>query len=129
MNDPFVIRMNQSIDEIWPGISRSLSEISSVTPEAARSILCILLEYSCQATHHGAISAGRNAISQMPPAWLENNLAGCVDQSLDLKDGWDYLRLLELLNITRSSLLPDYIKLGLDSENEEVKEYALMFNK
>jgi len=108
------------INAIVPGVYEHLEDIASFDQEKATRIVSLILQSCCTAQSTGAIVAGRNAFKKLPASWISANLPSFIEQAIDLKDAWEYRRLLELFRETN-------IVSGLESSNPEIREAACDF--
>ena len=77
----------------------------------------------------GGILAGRNAFKRLPSDWLSTHLRGAIGDAVNLKDDWEYRRLLELLEESRMECIREYVEMGIVSTDPELREAALDYSK
>jgi hypothetical protein len=87
------------------------------------------LALACQAQNIGRITAGRQQVLAMPRAWVLERIEQVAAEVLDLSDEWEYRRLLEVGALLDAGLVRRLVRLGLDSENPEVREAAQDFQE
>lgn len=74
------------------------------------------------------IDEGRKIIFALPRQWVIENIHSIAQEILDLSDGWEYRRLLEVYKELNEGLLRKLVAIGLESANDEVREAADDFN-
>jgi hypothetical protein len=97
MDDIFTIDLNAHIDSVYPDASGRLDRIDELPDSAGKRIVNTLLEAACQSQHIGKILAARKALLRLPGPWLARVLHDAIEEVVDLKDEWEYRRLMELL--------------------------------
>ena len=127
-------------DPYWKGLENDLRKIGGFTykelprlhqyPEhISRKVLMLLLERACQPTNDWPITLGREGILKIEPKWRLEHLLEAADYCIDYSDDWEYRRLLEVLHMAAPQLMPAVIRIGKESENEEVREAAQDFEE
>lgn len=115
-------RIINDIETIQEGCCYDLVNIDKLPKEVACQILQKLLEWACQPQNITAIETARKKIREINKDWLNENLLEVIEDCIDLSDEWEYRRLLELV----VDVLPErkgyILELGIDSENEEIRE-------
>jgi hypothetical protein len=124
MNDIFTTDLNTKIDAVYPDASRRLDRIDELPDPAGKRIVHTLLEEACQSQHLGKILAARTAMRTLPRAWLARVLQDAIEEVVDLKDEWEYRRLMELLKDLQSDLYHSYIAFGIAAGSGEIYEVA-----
>jgi len=127
MESPFEAGVRNRLNQVLPGLYDDLGQFVSLPEAEARKAIGLLLDYACQCQHIGNITIGRCALARIPQLPLTELLPACVEEVLDLEDEWEYRRLLELLVHLDSSLLSDYIRIGLGSPSPDIREAATEF--
>jgi hypothetical protein len=92
--------------------------------EENRSILRESLLDACQASYVPIIVAARERIFDLPRQWVIDNIHSMAQEVLDLSDGWEYRRLIEVYEELDNGLLKMVLDLGLKSNNDDIKEIA-----
>lgn len=126
--DPFLKETIEWLDQFSPGLWQNLDKVLELGDDKAKLILKSFLECSCQSQNMQTILIGRRGVLSMPSKWVRDNLPNCVEQQLDLKDYWQYRRLLELCDAFDGSLLKHYVALGIKSDIDDIKEAANDFH-
>ncbi len=121
----FQAAIAKRLETIVPGVFERLDDMESLPGEAADLVLSEMLEYACTAQNCANIVAARKAIGRMPVSWLERRMPIIAERALNLKDDWEYRRLLELILEVTPSLLPEFIERGMTSEDESIREAAM----
>jgi hypothetical protein len=65
----------------------------------------------------------------LPRAWVLERIEQVAAEAIDLADYWEYRRLLELAELLDAGLVHRFVRLGLDSEDPDVREAAQDFRK
>ena len=87
------------------------------------------LGLACKAQHIGRIIQGRIEVLAMPREWVLKEINSGINTTLDLNDSWEYRRLLELLKMLDCAILNEYILIGLQNTDSEIKEAASDFRE
>ena len=82
------------------------------------------IRLACQPQNAGRITAGRSQVLAMPRGWVLGRVERAAAESLDLTDGWEYRRLLELADLLDAGLVQRLIPLGLGSSDPDVRKAA-----
>ena len=127
MDSPFSTQLAKLLAKVQPTAFERLEELDQFSEPISERILGILLEVACQSQHIGNIQAGRDAMARVPREWLREVLPRLIDKSLNLKDEWEYRRLLELLKEVAPEMVPPWIDHGLASLDTEIHEAAEEF--
>lgn len=122
--DPYATHLRDALDAISPGISSNLDRARELPEPEAGRLIAAILDRACLATHDGAITIGRKVAAELPRQWLITRIQRVADETLDLKDEWDYRRLAELYEKLDSTLLSAHIQRGLSSQQPEIIEAA-----
>lgn len=122
--DPFLKGTIEWLDRFSPGLWQNLDKVLELGDDKAKLILKSFLECSCQSQNMQTILIGRRGVLSMPLPWVRENLPACVEEQLDLSDYWQYRRLLELCDAFDGSLLKRYVRLGIESDKDDIKEAA-----
>jgi hypothetical protein len=112
------------MNAVEPNASQQLDRLEVLPDDRSRRVLSIILSFACKAQNDAAHRAGREAFAKIPLGWRACQLHQVVTDTLDLTDEWEYRRLLELLEQTAPDQLPPYIRIGLNSANEEIVDAA-----
>lgn len=100
-----------------------------VDDAADLSALRNALQLACESQNVGNIQRGHAAIAVLPQEFVLSYVAKVAKDSLDLTDEWEYRRLLELLQSVNAQVAFDeFVAIGLESRNEEIKEAAVDFS-
>ena len=68
------------------------------------------------------IDISRKKINEINKDWLNQFLLEVASTCIDCSDEWEYRRLVELVVLVLPELKQEVLKLGAQSENEEVRE-------
>ena len=120
----YELQIRRELDKILPGIYDKIETIAKLHLSVGLRILGVLVGYACKAQHLDCIILGRKLIKKMPTDWVIQHLPEAVKVNLYLDDEWEYRRLLELISEVAPQLLKEYIAIGLESNNWEVREAA-----
>ena len=90
--------------------------------DISKQVLKVLIEYACQGQNYGPIVLGRKKINEIDKAWLKQYFIEVASMCIDYSDEWEYRRLMELVVCVIPELEQEVLKLGVQSENEEVRE-------
>ena len=82
------------------------------------------IQLACRPQNAGRILAGRQQVLGMPRAWVLEKIEAMATESLDLSDYWEYRRLLELAELLDQALVQQFVVLGLQSRDPDVREAA-----
>ncbi len=97
--------------------------------DVSKQVLKVLIENSCLGQNYGSIDISRKKINEIDKAWLNQYLLEVASMCIDCSDEWEYRRLVELVILLLPELKQEILKLGAESENEEVKEVVEDFQK
>ena len=125
--DPYDRRFKATLDKFAPELWAHLDLIPSLPSEAQAELLDYYVELACDAQNVRNITLGRQALQEVPRGWLLLHLHESVKGMLDLDDDWHFRRLCEVLFEIDQPLLDRYVKQGLASPNDEVREAAQDF--
>ena len=90
--------------------------------DISKQVLKVLIEHACQGQNYGPIMLGRKKIDEIDKAWLKQYFIEVASMCIDYSDEWEYRRLMELVVCVIPELKQEVLKLGVQSENEEVRE-------
>ena len=90
--------------------------------DISKQVLKVLSEYACQGQNYGPIVLGRKKINEIDKAWLKQYFIEVASMCIDYSDEWEYRRLMELVVCVIPELKQEVLKLGVQSENEEVRD-------
>lgn len=90
--------------------------------EVSKQVLKVLIENSCLGQNYGPIEISRKKINEIDKVWLKQYLIEVASTCIDYSDEWEYRRLVELIIFVMPDLKKEILKLGAQSENEEVRE-------
>ncbi|MDE7424421.1 MAG: hypothetical protein K2N51_12170 [Lachnospiraceae bacterium] len=122
MIDIYEKRIINDIETIQEGCCYNLVNIDKSPKEIAYQILQKLLEWACQPQNMTAIAIARKKIREINKDWLNENFLEVIEDCIDLSDEWEYRRLLELVVDVLPEMKGHILELGIDSENEEIRE-------
>ena len=92
--------------------------------DVSKQVLKVLIENSCLGQNYGPIDISRKKINEIDKDWLNQYLLEVASTCIDCSDEWEYRRLVELVVLVLPELKQEILKLGEQSENEEVREVA-----
>ena len=95
-------------------------------PPDERELLAEVRE-ACQPTYVPNIERGRRKVVALPRPWVVANIERVAAAGLDLTDGWQYRRLLELYSLLDRALVERLVKVGELSPDPEIAEAAQDF--
>jgi len=124
---PYDRLTRQRLEEIEPGLSANFALVSSLAADKAEMALKYALELACQATHIRPITLGRECLLEADRAWLVDRVERVADACLDLRDEWEFRRLLEVYQALGGSMLSRLVGRGLKSDNPDIVEAAKDF--
>ena len=87
-----------------------------------RKNLRAAVELSCMPINAGKIQKGRNAVLELDCKWVLGNIEEIAKNCLNLKDYWEYRRLLELCELLDASLTKRIAQWGLCSDDPDIHE-------
>lgn len=90
--------------------------------EISKQVLKILIENSCLGQNYAPIELGRKKINEINKIWLKQYFLEIAQTCIDFSDEWEYRRLVELTLYVIPELKEQIFELGVNSENEEVRE-------
>jgi hypothetical protein len=105
----------------------NLQTIDTYELATAKGLVCLLLEFACQAQQTAVIVAARNKLATVPAYWLETHLADCARISLNLDEEWELRRFLEFSKENAPSIAHMIAESSLSSDKDEVREVAQDF--
>ena len=105
-----------------------IASLNKFPPAISEQVLRILIENACLGQNYGPIELGRRKIQEIDKNWLKLHLIEVASTCIDCSDEWEYRRLVELVTAVLPELKQEVLKLGAQSENEEVKEVVEDFN-
>jgi hypothetical protein len=86
------------------------------------------IQLACQPSNVGRIIAGRQSVLAFERRWVIQNVEKVAFGSLNLDDGWEYRRFLELLELIEAgAILRQLIAMGIRSSDSDVREAATDF--
>jgi hypothetical protein len=95
-----------------------------LAPQTRDALLGYLLELACQCGNVANISLGRMALLALPQPWLLGAIERAAEPLLELEDGWEYQRLLEVYARLDPHLVRGLVARGLTSPNSEIRDTA-----
>ena len=122
MIDIYEKRIINDIETVQDGSYYNIMNIDKYPKEIACQILQKLLEWACQPQNMTAIVIARKKIREINKDWLREYLLEFTEMCIDLSDEWEYRRLLELVVDVLPEMKVHILELGVDSENEEIRE-------
>ncbi len=87
-------------------------------------ILFDAVQLACQPQNAHRILAGREQVLALSKTLVLSQLSSVAKRALNLDDDWEYRRLLELLELVDSSLLQEFVEIGLTSQDPDILEAA-----
>lgn len=90
--------------------------------DVSKQVLKVLIENSCLGQNYGPIDISRKKINEIDKDWLNQFILEVASTCIDCSDEWEYRRLVELVVLVLPELKQEVLKLGAQSENEEVRE-------
>ena len=121
--------MVSEINAIVPDGYAHLEQIDQWNTDKALLVLKAILSRGCQAQNSLNITLSREAYQRLPVAWLSQHLSPIVDSTLDLRDEWEYRRLVEMLFVANSPETQKYIDIGHASDDPDIREAAEDFQE
>ena len=100
----------------------SISEIMALSEKTAAEVIGKLIFWACNPTNIMPITIARNCLEQFPVDWVSPKIKQTVFRYIDIKDDWDYRRLLELCELISLDLLEWAIELNEKSTNPDIVE-------
>jgi hypothetical protein len=129
LQDPYDRRTREELEEISLGLSEAFHRVSSLPDSDAERAVESLLRRACGATHERLITLGREYLLEANRPWLVSRIERLAESSVNLKDEWDFRRLLELYQMLDQALLARLVEVGLRSSNPAISEAAQDFSK
>jgi hypothetical protein len=124
---PYDRLARQRLEEIEPGLSANFGLVSTLGPEKGEKALKYALQLACQATHIRPITLGREYLLEADRAWLATRVERVANACLNLHDGWEFRRLLEVYQTLGGRILSRLVGRGLKSDNPDIVEAAKDF--
>jgi hypothetical protein len=121
--------LRSRLDEIHAGVFDHLDALDHLPKEVAIEVFRTLLAHACQSQHIGNTQAARDAISRIPEHYRLKVLPDIAASTLDLRDEWEYRRLLEIAHDMVPQLLGGFVALGSAATDEAIREAATDFCK
>lgn len=90
--------------------------------EVSKQVLKILIHNACLGQNLGPIEISRRKIKEIDRTWLKQYFVVVVSTCTNCSDEWEYRRLVELTVLIVPELKQEIFQLGMQSENEEVRE-------
>jgi len=119
MYETWLIEQIQSIDN-FP--YEDIKILHKYPLDVSKQVLKVLIENSCLGQNYGPIDISRKKINEIDKDWLNQYLLEVASTCIDCSDEWEYRRLVELVVLVLPELKQEVLKLGAQSENEEVRE-------
>lgn len=123
----YVIRLYDSLKKSIKMEGFNIDMLNTYSSDAKKIILKIAVQWACQSQNLSAIEAGRMVISKFESGYLKENLMKTCILYIDLNDGWEARRMLEIFKLFNPSEISSAIELINNSENEEKKDLCLDF--
>lgn len=92
-------------------------------------VLQELVEYACLSQNYVAVELGRKKIKEIDKEWLKIHLFEVANKCINFNDDYEYSRLVELVLLVTPERENEVIRIGLNSENIDVKEIAEDYQK
>lgn len=96
--------------------------LNSYPLEVSKQVLKILIEHACLGQNYAPIELSRNLINRIDKDWLKQYLVEVASTCIDFSDEWEYSRLVELVIFVLPVLKQEILEIGIQSENEGVRE-------
>ena len=90
--------------------------------EVSKQVLKILIQNACLGQNLGPIEISRRKIKEIDRTWLKQYFVEVASTCTNCSDEWEYRRLVELTILIVPELKQEIVQLGMQSENEEVRE-------
>ena len=93
----------------------------------SKQVLRVLIENACLGQNYAPIELGRKKINEINKEWLGQYFLEVAETCIDFSDEWEYRRLVELVDFSVTELKDKVFELGVDSDNEEIRELVEEF--
>ena len=90
--------------------------------EVSKQVLKILIKNACLGQNLGPIEISRRKIKEIDRTWLKQYFVEAASTCINCSDEWEYRRLVELTILIVPELKQEIFQLGMQSENEDVRE-------
>lgn len=117
--EAWLIKRIQSIDG-FP--YEDIKVLDKYPLDISKRVLKVLIENSCLGQNYEPIDISRKKIDEINKEWLKQYFFEVANICIDYSDEWEYRRLVELVVFVLPELKQEVLKLGAQSENEEVRE-------
>ncbi len=108
----------------YQDLLRQCQNITTVPYELARQAIRKLVKQACGSQNAGKILIAREFLSELKSEWLCIQLPDAIACEVDLRDEWEFRRLIELLYLVAPTLLDRYLDEALMSECIDIIEAA-----
>lgn len=127
MTDPYEIHLKKRLEDIDGFKYDNIKFLEQYPITTAEQALRILLESSCLGQNCVPIQLGRNKLKEVNKFWLQKHLIRVASSCINFSDEWEYRRLVELVIEVIPELKDEILRIGVDSENEDVREVVYDF--
>ena len=124
LEHPLLEQFKEQMDAIEPGLWRHLERTPSLAPEQAEAVVDVLLTLACQCQNMLNLELGNAGLLALPRPWLLARIEADAAPLLELDDGWEYRRLLEVYERLDPALARRLAERGATSSNDEIREAA-----
>lgn len=114
--------LNKEIQSIENFPYEDIKLLDKYPLEVSKQVLKVLIENACQGQNYGPIEISRKKINEIDKNWLKQYFIEVANTCIDYSDEWEYRRLVELVIFVVPELKQKIFELGVQSENEEVRE-------
>lgn len=97
-NDHWLESLREELNEYGENLWDNLHQVPQLNTHASSAIISRFLVMACQCQHARNIVLGRMGIGSLPRDWLLQRIEKIADETLNLTEPWEYLRLLEVYN-------------------------------
>lgn len=111
------------------GVINSVKDISMHEDQIGNKALKVLMEYACKSQTTALIIQSRVYMSEISKEWLKLHFMNVSDECIDYSDGWEYRRLVELVEEVIPELRKEVFFRGKDVDDNEIKEVIEDFYK
>ena len=120
--DKYEEQLARDIERIDTFTYKDIASLHKFPLTISKQVLRILIEYACLGQNYGPIELARRKIEEIDKNWLKNYFVEVAKTCINFSDEWEYRRLVELIIVVLPELKQEVLKLGEQSENEEVRE-------
>ena len=112
----------ETMDTFNAGLYRQPELIVTLPDDTATAVLAYLLGLACEAQNDANISYGRRAVVAMPRDWVVPRIHSVAERDLNLADGWECRRLLELYSEIDHALVHQFASVCSGSADPEIAD-------